>query len=109
MNGSRWQFQLRSQDDTVLILGASGGAGTARVLIEKFSGAQVFACASTADKLSRLSDLGPHIPLRVPIEITITVEIVKGHNMLRMYVPGHQTRGTSLDLRIRLSRVSKGT
>ena len=46
------------KDDTVLILGASGGVGTASVLISKLSSATVIACASTADKLSRLSDLG---------------------------------------------------
>ncbi len=45
-------------DDTVLILGASGGVGTASVLLGKMVGAQVIACASSQVKLDRLEDLG---------------------------------------------------
>lgn len=44
--------------DKVLILGASGGVGTASVLIAKLLGAEVFACASSASKLERLSAIG---------------------------------------------------
>ncbi|MFT5562093.1 MAG: alcohol dehydrogenase [Litorivivens sp.] len=45
-------------DDTVLVLGASGGVGTASVLLAKLVGAQVIACASSQSKLSRLAELG---------------------------------------------------
>ena len=46
------------QGDKVLILGASGGVGTGCVLLAKMRGAEVIACASSADKLKRLKDLG---------------------------------------------------
>ncbi len=45
-------------DDTVLVMGASGGVGTACVLLAKRVGATVISCASTQDKLDRLSALG---------------------------------------------------
>ncbi|HIG41080.1 MAG: zinc-binding dehydrogenase [bacterium] len=44
--------------DTVLVLGASGGVGTASVLLAKMVGAQVIACASSQSKLDGLADLG---------------------------------------------------
>ncbi len=45
-------------DDVVLVLGASGGVGTACVLLAKMAGATVIACASNAAKLDRLHRLG---------------------------------------------------
>ena len=45
-------------DDTVLVLGASGGVGTACVLLAKMVGASVIACASSPEKLGRLRDIG---------------------------------------------------
>ncbi len=47
-----------SADDTVLVMGASGGVGTACVLLAKRAGAKVLSCASSADKLERLSEIG---------------------------------------------------
>ena len=47
-----------SGSDTVLVMGASGGVGTACVLLAKRVGATVISCASSVDKLSRLADLG---------------------------------------------------
>ncbi len=47
-----------SERDTVLVMGASGGVGTACVLLAKAAGATVIACASSADKLARLAELG---------------------------------------------------
>ncbi|MGH8661633.1 MAG: zinc-binding dehydrogenase [Burkholderiales bacterium] len=44
--------------DKVLVLGASGGVGTGCVLLAKLRGAEVIACASSADKIARLKDLG---------------------------------------------------
>lgn len=49
--------QVKSSD-TVLVLGASGGVGTASVLLAKRAGATVIACASSEDKLRRLGELG---------------------------------------------------
>jgi NADPH:quinone reductase-like Zn-dependent oxidoreductase len=43
---------------TVLILGASGGVGTASVLLAKLAGAEVIAAAGSAEKLARLKALG---------------------------------------------------
>src|SRR6267154_5975380 len=42
----------------VIVLGASGGVGTGCVLLAKMLGAEVIACASSADKIQRLKDLG---------------------------------------------------
>ena len=44
--------------DRVLILGASGGVGTGCVILSKKLGAEVIACASSADKLARLKEVG---------------------------------------------------
>ena len=46
------------KDESVLILGASGGVGTACVLIAKMLGASVIACASSEEKLARLTEMG---------------------------------------------------
>jgi len=44
--------------ERVLVLGASGGVGTACVILAKMLGAEVIACASSEDKLRRLKELG---------------------------------------------------
>jgi NADPH:quinone reductase-like Zn-dependent oxidoreductase len=44
--------------ERVLILGASGGVGTGCVILAKLLGAEVIACASSAEKLARLKALG---------------------------------------------------
>ena len=44
--------------DKVLVMGASGGVGTACVLLAKRVGATVIACASSEDKLNRLTEIG---------------------------------------------------
>jgi NADPH:quinone reductase-like Zn-dependent oxidoreductase len=44
--------------DRVLVLGASGGVGTGCVILAKLLGAEVIACASSAEKLARLKEMG---------------------------------------------------
>ena len=44
--------------DRVMILGASGGVGTGCVILAKQLGAEVIACASSAEKLKRLREIG---------------------------------------------------
>jgi len=44
--------------DRVLVLGASGGVGTGCVMLAKQMGAEVIACAGSADKIARLKELG---------------------------------------------------
>ena len=44
--------------ETVLVLGASGGVGTACVLLAKLVGATVIACAGTDEKAARLKAIG---------------------------------------------------
>jgi alcohol dehydrogenase len=44
--------------ETILVLGASGGVGTATVLLAKLAGCRVIAAAGSAEKCARLSALG---------------------------------------------------
>src|SRR6516162_9766647 len=44
--------------DKVVVLGASGGVGTACVILAKLLGAEVIACASSDKKLLRLKEIG---------------------------------------------------
>src|SRR5450631_1630295 len=44
--------------ERVLVLGASGGVGTGCVILAKHLGAEVIACASSAEKMERLKQLG---------------------------------------------------
>ena len=44
--------------ERVLVLGAAGGVGTGCVILAKLLGAEVIACASSAEKLARLKALG---------------------------------------------------
>jgi len=44
--------------ERVLVLGASGGVGTGCVILAKHLGAEVIACAGSAEKLARLKELG---------------------------------------------------
>lgn len=45
-------------NETILILGASGGVGNAAVLLAKLAGANVIAAAGSDEKLERLKELG---------------------------------------------------
>jgi NADPH:quinone reductase-like Zn-dependent oxidoreductase len=47
-----------NKGERVLILGASGGVGTGCVILAKLLGAEVIACASSAEKMRRLKELG---------------------------------------------------
>lgn len=60
--GTAWRM-LRTRgrvraEESVLVLGASGGVGTGAVQIAKMMGCVVFAAASSEHKLQRLKDLG---------------------------------------------------
>ena len=60
--GTAWKLlmdrgQVRA-GETVLVLGASGGVGTAAVQIANLAGAEVYAASSAAGKLERLRELG---------------------------------------------------
>src|SRR5580698_9484987 len=44
--------------ERVLVMGASGGVGTGCVILAKHLGAEVIACASIAEKMKRLEELG---------------------------------------------------
>jgi NADPH:quinone reductase-like Zn-dependent oxidoreductase len=44
--------------ERVLVLGASGGVGTGCVILAEHLGAEVIACAGSAEKLARLKELG---------------------------------------------------
>jgi alcohol dehydrogenase len=60
--GTAWRMlitrgQLRASE-TILVLGASGGVGTAAVQIAKVAGATVIAAAGSDDKLEKLRELG---------------------------------------------------
>ena len=50
--------QTVAKGDKVLVLGASGGVGTACVILAKQLGCEVIACASSTGKLARLKALG---------------------------------------------------
>ncbi len=60
--GTAWRMLITrgklQAGESVLILGASGGVGTGAVQIAKMLGCEVFAAASSPDKLARLKDLG---------------------------------------------------
>ncbi|WNC13449.1 zinc-binding dehydrogenase [Brevibacillus brevis] len=60
--GTAWRMLItRGQiklNETVLILGASGGVGTAAVQIAKLAGATVIAAAGSDEKLEKLKQLG---------------------------------------------------
>ncbi len=60
--GTAWRMLITrgklQADESVLILGASGGVGTGAVQIAKMIGCEVFAAASSPDKLARLQRLG---------------------------------------------------
>jgi alcohol dehydrogenase len=51
------------KDDLILVLGASGGVGTATVQVAKMHGARVIACAGSDEKCKRLEELGADFTL----------------------------------------------
>lgn len=65
--GTAWRMLITrgrlQAGESVLILGASGGVGTGAVQIAKMLGCEVFAAASSPDKLARLKELGADHPV----------------------------------------------
>jgi alcohol dehydrogenase len=63
--GTAWRMLYHraplGSGETVLVLGASGGVGTASVQIAKNLGARVFAVTSSAEKARRLKELGADV------------------------------------------------
>ncbi len=67
------------EGDSVLVMGASGGVGTASVLLAKMVGAEVIACASSVGKLDRLKALGSdHLVNYVETDMREAVWELKG-------------------------------
>ena len=60
--GTAWRMLITrgkiQPGESILILGASGGVGTGAVQIAKMLGCEVFAAASSPDKLAKLKELG---------------------------------------------------
>lgn len=60
--GTAWRMLITKgklqANETIVILGASGGVGNAAVLIAKLAGANIIAAAGSDEKLERLKDLG---------------------------------------------------
>ena len=60
--GTAWRMLITrgrlQAGESILILGASGGVGTGAVQIAKMLGCEVFAAASSANKLAQLKELG---------------------------------------------------
>lgn len=60
--GTAWRMLITrgklQANETIVILGASGGVGNAAVLIAKLAGANVIAAAGSDEKLERLKELG---------------------------------------------------
>lgn len=65
--GTAWKMLMTRGEiragEHVVILGASGGVGTACVQIAKQKGCVVYACASSDEKLARLKELGADVLL----------------------------------------------
>ncbi|HEX3171459.1 MAG TPA: zinc-binding dehydrogenase, partial [Burkholderiales bacterium] len=89
--------------EKVLVLGASGGVGTGCVLLAKMLGAEVIACASSADKIQRLKDLGADhvINYREQRFETITRKLTnkKGVDVVFEHVGGEGFNGSLLVLK----------
>ncbi|MFP4976715.1 zinc-binding dehydrogenase [Paenibacillus sp. CN-4] len=60
--GTAWRMLITQgklqANETILILGASGGVGNAAVLISKLAGARIIAAAGSDDKAEKLKELG---------------------------------------------------
>ncbi|MBA2447860.1 MAG: zinc-binding dehydrogenase [Chloroflexi bacterium] len=70
--GTAWRMLIRrgrvSAGEQVLVLGASGGVGTACVQIAALAGCVVYAAASSDEKLQKLRTLGAHHLINVQRE-----------------------------------------
>ena len=85
-------------DDTVMILGASGGVGTGAVLLAKILGAEVIALSSSEAKLKALRELGADKVLNYA-ETDFVKEIWKLYDKLGQLHALSAPRSTPTDLR----------
>jgi NADPH2:quinone reductase len=78
-----------AEDETLLVLGAAGGVGSAAIEIGKALGATVIAAASTDDKLSFCRDIGADETINYATEdLTSRVkELTGGHGAEVVYDP----------------------
>ena len=75
--------------EKVLILGAAGGVGTCCVFLAKIAGAQVIACASSAEKPRRLADFGAdHVIDYTQADFTREIHRLFGKPTRRAYTGG---------------------
>jgi alcohol dehydrogenase len=78
-----------AKGDKILVLGASGGVGTASVVLAKHVGCEVIACASSAPKLERLKALGAdHLVNYSEVDFSKWVIEHYGKPQRRSYVGG---------------------
>ena len=91
--------------DKVLVLGASGGVGTGTVLLAKRVGAEVIACASSPEKLTRLKELGANHLINYA-ETDFVSEIYRLYNKPhRLALRGRHRRGCEFYRRRHLGEV----
>ena len=94
--------------EKVLILGASGGVGTCCVQLAKLAGAEVIVCASSAEKLARLKELGADHGIDYTKEDFVKWVYAKYGKPHRRRFDGGCRRGRQLHRRRHLGALAQG-
>ena len=76
-----------SMGEKVLILSAAGGVGTCCVQLAKMAGAEVIACASSADRVEKLKDLGADYAINTATQDFVE-EVIKMYGKPRIWGGG---------------------